>query len=94
VWPPRPGGGHLSGRDYAAALAVVVIWGLNFVAMKFALRDFTPFQLGAARYVFAVLPLVLLVKAPPPALEVGAAVRAVPGRGAVRLFVQRAARWA
>jgi len=59
-----PGGGHLSGRDYAAALAVVVIWGLNFVAMKFALRDFTPFQLGAARYVFAVLPLVLLVKAP------------------------------
>lgn len=58
------GGAHLSGRDYAAALAVVVIWGLNFVAMKFALRDFTPFQLGAARYVFAVLPLVLLVKAP------------------------------
>ncbi len=61
---PAPGGAHLSGRDYAAALAVVVIWGLNFVAMKFALRDFTPFQLGAARYVFAVLPLVLLVKAP------------------------------
>lgn len=55
---------QLSGRDYAAALAVVVIWGLNFVAMKFALRDFTPFQLGAVRYVFAVLPLVLLVRAP------------------------------
>jgi O-acetylserine/cysteine efflux transporter len=58
------GSAHLGGRDYAAALAVVVIWGLNFVAMKFALRDFTPFQLGAARYVLAVLPLVLLVKAP------------------------------
>ncbi|MBX3655806.1 MAG: EamA family transporter [Ramlibacter sp.] len=54
----------LAGRDYAAALAVVVIWGLNFVAMKFALRDFTPFQLGTARYIFAVLPLALLVKAP------------------------------
>jgi O-acetylserine/cysteine efflux transporter len=54
----------LQGRDYLAALAVVVIWGLNFVAMKFALRDFTPFQLGAARYVFAALPLVLLVKPP------------------------------
>ena len=54
----------LSGRDLAAALAVVVIWGMNFVAMKFALRDFTPFQLGAARYVFAALPLVLLVKPP------------------------------
>ena len=34
-------------RDLLAALAVVVIWGLNFVAMKFALHDFTPFQLGA-----------------------------------------------
>lgn len=54
----------LTGKDIAAALAVVVIWGLNFVAMKFALRDFTPFQLGAARYVFAALPLVLLVKFP------------------------------
>ncbi|MCJ0765884.1 EamA family transporter [Variovorax terrae] len=55
---------RLSGRDLAAALAVVVIWGLNFVAMKFALRDFTPFQLGAVRYVFAVLPLALLVRPP------------------------------
>lgn len=56
--------GALSGRDYAFALGVVVIWGLNFVAMKFALRDFTPFQLGVVRYVFAVLPLVFIVKAP------------------------------
>ena len=59
-----PPAGALTGRDYTAALAVVVIWGLNFVAMKFALRDFTPFQLGAARYVFAALPLVLLVRPP------------------------------
>jgi O-acetylserine/cysteine efflux transporter len=54
----------LSGRDLAAALAIVFIWGMNFVAMKFALRDFTPFQLGAARYVFAALPLVLFIKPP------------------------------
>ncbi|MDB5850679.1 MAG: hypothetical protein JWP29_4431, partial [Rhodoferax sp.] len=47
----------LQGRDLVAALGVVIIWGLNFVAMKFSLRDFTPFQLGAARYVFAALPL-------------------------------------
>ena len=57
-------GERLSGRDLAAALAIVFIWGMNFVAMKFALHDFTPFQLGAARYVFAVLPLVLFIKAP------------------------------
>ncbi len=54
----------LSGRDLAAALVVVLVWGINFVVMKFALRDFTPFQLGAARYVFAVLPLVLFVRPP------------------------------
>jgi O-acetylserine/cysteine efflux transporter len=56
--------GRLSGRDLTAALAIVFIWGMNFVAMKFALRDFTPFQLGAARYVFAALPLVLFIKPP------------------------------
>jgi O-acetylserine/cysteine efflux transporter len=54
----------LSGLDLSAALAVVVIWGLNFVAMKFALRDLTPFQLGALRYVFAVLPLIFFIRAP------------------------------
>jgi O-acetylserine/cysteine efflux transporter len=53
-----------SGRDLLAALSVVVIWGLNFVAMKWALVDFTPFQLGVWRYVFAVLPLVFIVRRP------------------------------
>ncbi|MDP3709110.1 MAG: EamA family transporter, partial [Polaromonas sp.] len=55
---------RLSGRDLAAALTVVVLWGINFVVMKFALRDFTPFQLGAARYLFAVLPLALFIRPP------------------------------
>ena len=54
----------LSGRDLVAALAIVVIWGVNFVMMKFALHDFTPFQLGAGRYLLAVLPLVLVVRPP------------------------------
>ena len=53
-----------SRADLLAALSVVVIWGLNFVGMKFSLRDFTPFQLGALRYVFAALPLVFFVKRP------------------------------
>jgi O-acetylserine/cysteine efflux transporter len=51
-------------RDLAAALGVVLIWGTNFVAMKLALRELTPFQLGAGRYLFAVLPLVLVVARP------------------------------
>ena len=54
----------LSGRDLTAALAIVVIWGVNFIAMKLALHDLTPFQLGAARYLAAALPLVLLVRPP------------------------------
>ena len=51
-------------RDLAAALCVVLIWGTNFIAMKFALRELTPFQLGIGRYLFAALPLVLLVRPP------------------------------
>ena len=54
----------LSGRDLIAALCVVLIWGTNFVAMKFGLRDFTPFQLGAGRFLFAVLPLVFFIRPP------------------------------
>ena len=54
----------MGARDYLAALVVILIWGTNFLAMKFALHDFTPFQLGAGRYVFAVLPLLLFVRPP------------------------------
>ena len=57
-------GGALQGRDYLAALCVVVVWGTNFVAMKLALREVTPFQLGAGRYLFALLPLLLFVRPP------------------------------
>lgn len=55
---------RLSGRDLAAALIVVMVWGVNFVAMKFALHDFTPFQLGVARFTFAFLPLALFIRPP------------------------------
>jgi O-acetylserine/cysteine efflux transporter len=56
----------LSTRDLLAALCVVFIWGTNFVAMKIGLRELTPFQMGAGRYLFALLPLVLFIR--PPAL--------------------------
>lgn len=54
----------MSGRDLFAALVVVVVWGTNFVAMKIGLRELTPFQMGAGRYLFALLPLVLVVRPP------------------------------
>ncbi len=55
---------RLTARDLAAAAAVVLIWGSNFVAMKLGLRSFTPFQLGAARFFFAMVPLAFWVKFP------------------------------
>jgi O-acetylserine/cysteine efflux transporter len=51
-------------RDYGAALCVVLIWGTNFIAMKYALHDVTPFQLGAVRYLFAIVPLILFMRPP------------------------------
>ena len=54
----------MESRDLLAALAVVIIWGLNFIAMKWGLESFTPFELGAVRYVFAALPMLLLVRPP------------------------------
>jgi len=53
-----------TGRDFAAACCAALIWGLNFVAMKLALQDFTAMQLGAARYLFAALPWIFLVRPP------------------------------
>ncbi|MBL0419063.1 EamA family transporter [Ramlibacter sp. AW1] len=54
----------LERSDLLGLLLVVVIWGLNFVVMKVGLASFTPFQMGAGRYVFAFLPLALLVRRP------------------------------
>jgi O-acetylserine/cysteine efflux transporter len=50
--------------DLLGALAVVIIWGLNFIAMKWGLESFTPFELGAVRYMAATLPMVFLIRPP------------------------------
>lgn len=54
----------LSRGDLLRALAVVVIWGLNFVVMKVGLLGIGPMLLGALRFAAAALPLVLFVKFP------------------------------
>jgi O-acetylserine/cysteine efflux transporter len=51
-------------RDLAIALAVVLIWGLNFVAIKWALIDVSPYLLTALRYLGCVLPAVFFVRRP------------------------------
>lgn len=55
---------RLSPQELLAALLVILLWGLNFVPMKFALLEFTPFQMGAARFFLAAFPLVLFVARP------------------------------
>ncbi|WP_333909038.1 EamA family transporter [Xenophilus arseniciresistens] len=54
----------MSALDLTCALSAVVLWGLNFVAMKYGMRDFTAFQLGALRYIAAVIPLIFFVRRP------------------------------
>jgi O-acetylserine/cysteine efflux transporter len=49
-------------RDSMFALFIVVSWGMNFVVMKHGLAYFTPFQMGAARYLLAALPLMLFIR--------------------------------
>jgi O-acetylserine/cysteine efflux transporter len=54
----------LSGADWLGAAGVVLIWGLNFVLMKVALRDLDPMLLGALRFAAASLPFLLFLPRP------------------------------
>ena len=46
------------------ALAVVAVWGTNFVVIKWGLEDFPPLTFAALRFMFAVLPAVFFLKRP------------------------------
>jgi O-acetylserine/cysteine efflux transporter len=45
-------------------VAIVFIWGSNFVVMKIGLQDMGPMLLGAMRFAVASLPLLLFVRRP------------------------------
>ena len=51
-------------RDVLTAIAVAVVWGLTFIAIKIGVGETTPLALSALRFVFAALPLVLFVRPP------------------------------
>ena len=65
---------RLSAADYACALAVIVIWGLNFVVIKFGLSGspgaavgsagLSPMMLGLLRFAIASLPFLWFVRRP------------------------------
>jgi O-acetylserine/cysteine efflux transporter len=51
-------------RHLLLALAVVAVWGSNFVVIRLALDQLPPLLLATLRYSFALLPAVLLLKRP------------------------------
>src|SRR3954466_1865836 len=51
-------------RDAALALAVVAIWGTNFVVIKVGLRELPPFLFATLRFLFCAIPFVAFLKRP------------------------------
>lgn len=47
------------------ALAVVFVWGTNFVVIKWGLAEFPPFLFAGLRFLFCVFPLVFFFRRPP-----------------------------
>ncbi|MFV9475405.1 EamA family transporter [Advenella sp. RU8] len=50
--------------DWFCALLVIVVWGVNFIAIKFGLVDFPPLLLGALRFMAVVFPAIFFIKRP------------------------------
>lgn len=46
------------------ALMVVVIWGLNFIFVKFGLQEISPLLLCALRFILASIPAIFFIKPP------------------------------
>ncbi|WDR04448.1 EamA family transporter [Devosia rhodophyticola] len=51
-------------RDIALALFVILVWGFNFVAMKWSVAEISPFMLTALRYIGCVLPAIFFIPRP------------------------------
>ena len=55
---------RLPARHALLALAVVAVWGTNFVVIKLALAHLPPLLFGALRFAFALLPAVFFLRRP------------------------------
>ncbi|GAC67186.1 EamA family transporter [Gordonia soli] len=54
----------MSTRDRMLGLTVVVLWGLNFIAIRFGLDHFPPFFFAALRFAVMAVPVILFVPFP------------------------------
>ena len=51
---------NLPPKHLLVVLTIVLIWGVNFVAVYIGLQSFSPFLLSALRFGFSALPWVFL----------------------------------
>jgi O-acetylserine/cysteine efflux transporter len=54
----------MPGKDWLAALVVIIAWGLNFVVIKQGLTEIPPLLLGALRFTLVAFPAVFFIKRP------------------------------
>lgn len=52
-------------RDILIGLVVVIVWGLNFIAIKVGLRDIPPLLLVVLRFVLTCFPIIFFLPRPP-----------------------------
>jgi O-acetylserine/cysteine efflux transporter len=74
-------GAALPPRHLLLALAVVAVWGTNFVVIKWALGTLPPLLLGALRFALAFAPAALFVRRPAVAWRTLAAYGVLIGAG-------------
>ena len=56
---------HLSMRHILLALAVVAVWGTNFVVIRIGLDHLPPLLFAALRFLFVLLPAAFFIRRPP-----------------------------
>lgn len=55
----------MNGRDIFSGLIVVIIWGINFIAIKVGLQEVPPLLLGSLRFFIVLFPAIFLLPRPP-----------------------------
>jgi O-acetylserine/cysteine efflux transporter len=72
------------------ALAVVFVWGTNFVVIKWGLAELPPFLFAALRFTFCVVPWIFFVRKPDvPWRKLAAFGLLVPGQFGVMFYAMR-----
>ncbi|HOL64355.1 MAG TPA: EamA family transporter [Accumulibacter sp.] len=55
----------MASRDLALTLLVVIVWGMNFAAIRIGVGSAPPLLLGALRFLLAATPAIFLLPRPP-----------------------------